>query len=218
MRRWDRAGSKLRFGTSHSNRKVFDAKSGVAAACRFLGTWTKAEPRFSRHLVGPLYTMRASIIFILSCASVLGADSGIQVVSPAKTNTETASITMKDVFTRAGQTNLVRDTKTEVGVVQIRIHRFYHGGSLVGDFVATRDSSGFTTEAGSPYSVSFEFDASHSPKSAIIGTKDGVILDAFTCTNGIFSPIESSLITKVNSIGSEVRGAMHELSERSKKK
>jgi len=161
--------------------------------------------------------MRAFIVFLLSCASVFGADSGVHVVSTAKTNAETASITTKDFYTRDGQTNLVRHTKTKAGVVQIRIHRFYHAGTLVGDFVAMPDSSGFTTEAGTAYSVSMECDASRTPKSVVIGTKDGVILDAFSYTNGVFSPVESSLLTKANASGSQTRAVMEELSERSKK-
>ena len=162
--------------------------------------------------------MRAFIVFLLSCASVLGADGGIQVFTSAKTNAETASITTKEFYTRDGQTNLVRHTKTKAGVVQIRIHRFYHGGALVGDYVAMPDSSGLTTEAGTPYSVSLECDASRNPKSLVIGTKDGVILDAFSYTNGVFSPVESSLLTKANAAGSQTRAVMEELSERSKKR
>ena len=162
--------------------------------------------------------MKAFMVFLLSCASVVAADGGIQVVSTAKTNAESASITTKDVFTRDGQTNLVCDTKTKAGVVQIRIHRFYQAGSLVGEYVAMRDSCGLTTEAGSPYSMSLECDASCNPKSVVIGTKDGVISDAFSFTNGVFSPVEGTLLTKANSVGSEVRGVIEELSERSKKK
>ncbi len=162
--------------------------------------------------------MRVIILFLLSYASVLGADNSIQIISSTKTNTETASIYSKDVFTRDGQTNLVRRTKTKAGVVQLRIHRFYHGGLLVGDFVSMSNSSGFTTEAGTPYSMSFEFDASKTVKSAVIGTKDGVVVDVFNCTNGIFSPVESSIITKVNSAGSQVQEVMQELSEKRKEK
>src|ERR1044071_10469765 len=92
--------------------------------------------------------MRAFIVFLLLCASVFGADGDIRVVTTAKTNAETASITTKDFYTRDGQTNLVRHTKTKAGAVQIQIHRFYHAGLLVGDYVATRGFSGFTTEAG----------------------------------------------------------------------
>jgi hypothetical protein len=156
--------------------------------------------------------MKAFIVFLLSCASVHGEDDDIRVVTTAKTNAETASITTKDFYTRDGQTNLVRHTKTKAGFVQIRIHRFYHAGSLVGDYVTMPDSSGFTTEAGTHYSVSLESNASRYPKSVVIGTKDGVILDAFSYTNGVFSPVESSLLTKANATGSQVRGAMEELS------
>ncbi|SRR6266536_6710882 len=100
--------------------------------------------------------MRAFIVFLLSCASVLGADSDFGVVTTTKTNAETASVYTMDVFTLHGQTNLVRRTKTKSGVVQIRIHRFYHAGTLVGDYIAMTDSSGLTTEAGTTYSVSLE--------------------------------------------------------------
>src|ERR1041384_1740109 len=151
------------------------------------------------------HPMRTFSIFLLSCASVLGAYGSIQVVSTARTNAQTASVTTKDVFTRDGQTNLVRDAKTKAGVVQIRIHRFYHGGSLVGNFVAMPDSSGCMTEAASPYAMSFEFDESQNVRSAVIGTKDGVVLDFFRCTNGIFVPVERSVIQKANSGGADMR-------------
>lgn len=149
--------------------------------------------------------MKSFIILLLSCSLVLGGDTGICVITTAKTHTETASISTKEIFTRDGQTNLVRNTKTKAGMVQIRIHRFYHNGQLIGDFVAMPDSSGCTTEANTPYSVSFEFGRSLEVKSAVIGTKDGVVVDAFTCTNGLFSPMEYSIITKANSFGSDMR-------------
>jgi hypothetical protein len=143
--------------------------------------------------------MSALIALILSCASVFaGATNDIRIVSTTKTNVQTGSVTITDVYTRNGQTNLVRDTKTKAGALQIRVHRFYHAGSLVGDFVAMPDSSGLTIEAGSPYGVSFEFGPSRELKSAVIGTKDGEILDAFACTNGVFYPDESSRIRKAN--------------------
>ena len=144
--------------------------------------------------------MRTFIVLILSCVSVSAADIGVRVVTTAKTNAETASIYTTDIFTRDGQTNLVRTAKTKAGTLQIRIQRFYHAGVLTGDYVATKDSSGFTTESGIPYSVSFEFWPSKDIRSAVIGTKDGTILDAFTCTNGVFSPVESSELARANGI------------------
>ena len=159
--------------------------------------------------------MRAFAVFLLSCASLFGADGGIQVFTTTRTNAE--SITTKEFYTRDGQTNLVRHTKTNAGDVQIRIHRFYHAGALVGDYVATLNSSGLTTEAGSPYSASLECDASGSPKALVIAAKDGVILDAFSYTNAVFSPVESSLLSKANATGLLMRGVIEELSERSKR-
>jgi hypothetical protein len=144
------------------------------------------------------------LILILSCASILSADTGIQVSTTVKTN-DSGSISTKEIFTRDGQTNLIRNTSTKSGTVQIRIHRFYYNGSLIGDFVATPDSSGFTTEAGSLYSASFEFGPTQVVKSAVIGTKDGVVLDAFMATNGIFYPVDISLLRKANDIGSDVK-------------
>jgi hypothetical protein len=147
--------------------------------------------------------MKTFIVLILSCASVFGADISIRVVTTVRTN-DSGSITTMDVFTRDGQTNLVRYTSTKSGAVRIRIHRFYYHGLQSGEFVASPKSSGFTTEAGSPYSVSFEFWPSKDVRSAVIGSKDGVILDAFTCTNGVFYPADISAIRNANDIGGDV--------------
>ena len=146
--------------------------------------------------------MRTLAILILSCASVLGADTGIQVVTTVRTN-ESGSVDTKDVFTRDAQTNLVRTTKTKEGVVQIRVQRFYHAGALVGDHIAMQDSSGFTTEAGCPYSVTVEFWPSKDVRSVVVGT-NGVVVDAFMATNGIFYPADISVIQKANDIGGDL--------------
>lgn len=87
----------------------------------FLARWPRV-PEPKRWTTS--HAMRAFIIFILSCAPVFGADSGIRVFTTAKTNAETGSISMKVIFTRDGQTNLVCTTKTKAGAVQIRIQRF----------------------------------------------------------------------------------------------
>lgn len=151
------------------------------------------------------HAMRTFIVFLVSCASVLGADGGIQVVSTAKTNAETASISTRDLFTRDGQTNLIRTTKIKGGKVEGRIHKFYHAGVWIGDYAAIRDSSGFTLEAGCPYSVTFEFWPSKEVRSVVIGTKDGVALEAFSYTNGVFSPMESSVIRKANDLMGDMK-------------
>ena len=80
--------------------------------------------------------MKPLIAFVLLCAPVFGADSGVKVVSTTKNNPETGSTDTEDVFTRDGKTNLVRGTLTKAGKLEIRTHRFYHDGSLVGVFTA----------------------------------------------------------------------------------
>src|SRR5438093_7534297 len=105
--------------------------------------------------VRPLRTPMKTIIFlILSCAQVFAADTGVRVVSSAITNVESASITTTEVFTRDGQTNLVRQTQTKAGAVQGRVHWFYRDGSRLATYVVTPKTAAFVPEAGSRYSVS----------------------------------------------------------------
>ena len=151
------------------------------------------------------HVMKTFIILILSCASVLGAETGIRVVTTVTTNADTGSVYRRDVFTRNGKTNLVSNTVNKGGVFKGRIQRLYHDGLLVGDYEAFGDTSGFSTEAGSPFAVTFEFSPSKDIRSAVIGTKDGLVLDAFTCTNGIFSPVESSVIQKANAVFADMK-------------
>ena len=154
--------------------------------------------------VSPLHAMRAFIVFLLSCASVLGADTDLRLISTAKTNVETASVYTTDVFTRNGQTNLVRTTKTKAGKLQIRIQKFYHDGLRVGAYVASRDSSGFSVEPGCPYSVTVEFWPSKDIRSVVFGT-NGVVMDAFMATNGVFYPADISVIQRANAVGADMR-------------
>jgi YD repeat-containing protein len=132
--------------------------------------------------------MKTLIILIVSCLSALGADTGIRVFTSSTTNA--SFIHTQDIYTRDGQTNLIRITDTKAGVVQIQIHRFYHDGSFLGYFEVAPESSGFVAETGSGYSMSFEFSQSKDAKSAVIG-KSHEVVDAFTCTNGVFIPVES---------------------------
>jgi hypothetical protein len=147
--------------------------------------------------------MKTFIALILSCVSAFAADTNIQFFATAKTNAETASIYTTEVFCRDSQTNLVRYSKIKNGKVQFRIQKFFHNGVVIGDYVAMK-TSGFNIEAGIPYSVSFEFWPSKDVRSVVIGTRDGVILDAFTCTNGLFLPADSSFITKANNFNQDL--------------
>jgi hypothetical protein len=150
----------------------------------------------------------AFIVLLLSGAATLGSDGGIKVLTTAKTNAVSGTVLTRDVFTRAGQTNLVRSARSKGSVVDSATHRFYHSGDLVGEFATMPGCSYFTTKAGSPYSVSFMFGPSNETQSAWIRTKDNVIVDVFNYTNGMFSPAENSSIAKANSAQREILEAM----------
>jgi len=152
--------------------------------------------------------MKTIILFLLFCVAVSGAETGLRVITTAKTNMETATISTKEVFTRNGQTNLVCNTKTKAGVLQIRVHRFYHGSSLVGILTAMPDSSSTTSEAGAPCALDFEYGRSGELKYAAIVGKDGVLLDLFTCTNGMLFPVQDSILTNAVGIGASARELM----------
>ena len=148
--------------------------------------------------------MKSVAILLFLCGYLRGADD-IRLAVSAKTNAQSGTITTKEFFTRGGKTNLVRHTKAKAGKVEIRIHRFYREGALLGDYIALPDSSAFATEAGSPCSISFEYGKNKEVKSASIANREGEILDAFTCTNGLFFPIESPQLRKMNALGDAVR-------------
>jgi hypothetical protein len=147
--------------------------------------------------------MKTFIILIISCASVFGADTGIQVVTTTKTNAVSGIIFTMDIFTRDGQTNLVRNTMTRRGVVESQIHKFYHDGILAGEYWTMPDSSGFITEAGSPYSVIGKYWPSKGSQ-AFICTKDRVVLDYFTATNGVFYPASDAAVQDAHKMTTKI--------------
>jgi len=184
--------------------KVGAANAGWSSQFRFRGL--RHRPGMADlHRWTNMRAMKAVVILLLSCASVLGADTSIHVVTTTTTNAETLSISTKDVFTRDGQTNLVRNTNTKAGVVQIQIHRFYHAGALVGMLAETPDSSSTTSEAGCPFALDFEYGPSHQLKYAAIVGQEGVLVDAFACTNCILSPVPSLELSNAAGIGADAK-------------
>jgi hypothetical protein len=153
--------------------------------------WTKRE------------FMRAVLVLVALCVWMPSARSNeVHVVHTCRTN-ESGSISTREIFTRAGRTNLVRLTTAKDGAVQIQVHRFYHDGAHVGDYVVMKDSSGFTTEGGCPYSVAIEFWPSKDVRSVVFGT-NGIVIDAFMATNGVFCPADTAFIKRANDFGGDV--------------
>jgi hypothetical protein len=155
-----------------------------------------------------------AVVCILSCLSVFAADTNeIQVVTWTYKIMPEDSLATVEVFTRGGQTNLVRNTHTKDGVVLFRSQSFYHNGAEVGDYtyeIANGTNTMIGSGPGTPYALTFALDSSNRPRSAIIGTIHTndltprsitiVTLDSFGCSNGVFYPRDSSWLRKVNSM------------------
>jgi hypothetical protein len=151
--------------------------------------------------------VKVFIILILSCASVFGADTSIQVVTTVRN--ESGVVSTFDVFTRDGQTNLVRRADSSSGVVWRQVHKFYCQGLLVGDFVVLPRECSSKSKAGSPYTFAITFGPTNEVKSALVSSKDGVLLEAFTATNGVFYPVDASVIRKENEIVRQFLSSAH---------
>ncbi|MGB7747865.1 MAG: hypothetical protein WBN75_11315 [Verrucomicrobiia bacterium] len=146
--------------------------------------------------------MKAIIICILSCLSVYAADTNdIRVVTWTYKIIPEDSLATVEVFTRCGQTNLLRNTHTKDGVVLFRSQSFYHAGTEVGSYsyqTANGTNTGVGSTPGAPYYFIVGFDSSNRPRSAHIMATNFVMLDWFLCTNGVFYPADSSLIRQAN--------------------
>ena len=136
--------------------------------------------------------MKTFIVLMLLCVSALGAEADTHVLTLTKTNAEAGWVCTRDVFTRDGQTNLIRITNVRAGQVWW-VYHFFHAGQLVASFVADSTSSRFNTEV-SPYCVSLRYSQSGRIESAAIGTKDGVYLDEFSYSNGVFAPVPGPIV------------------------
>jgi hypothetical protein len=155
--------------------------AGWAAAPR----WRGISPT-----VRLVYTMRVFIILVLWCVSAVAAETGIQVSSTVSTNAETGAILTSETFTRRGQTNLIRITKTVGGIVVFRSHQFCHHGEPVALFTWRDGEQHFHTYPGTPYSADVEFLPSKDVRCVILMGKDW--FDGFYCTNMVYYPAPDS--------------------------
>jgi len=141
--------------------------------------------------------MKTLSILLLSCAAKCFADE----VTPICTTQDSGGHTiMTETYVRDGQTNLVRHTDIPSQGQTIRSHFLFHGGELVGCVVNGTNSSGCITEPGSPYMLSFSSGASNELRAIIVGNKKGQVVDAFGCTNGVISPVSTSILREARSV------------------
>jgi hypothetical protein len=146
--------------------------------------------------------MRAIILFVLSCVSIFAAGTNdVQVFTRSYKVMPEDSLATIEVFTRGGQTNLIRKTHTKDGVVSLRSQSFYHNGIEVGSYmyqIANGTNTGVNSSVGAPYSFYVGFDAYNRPRSVQIRATNLVMLDWFGCTNGVFYPLEAPVIQEAN--------------------
>jgi hypothetical protein len=133
--------------------------------------------------------MRTLIVFLLLCVSALAANTGLRLVSTV-TTTNRMGVDTTETFTRGGQTNLVRVTESQGGVVGYLHHAFCHHGDLVAFIIGTPDPVSFDLKQGLPYQVSLQFWPSNGVRNLSICGED--FNEVFYATNGVFYPAPDS--------------------------
>jgi hypothetical protein len=143
--------------------------------------------------------MKILVTFMLLGVCVLAAEDIAVTTSVRPHPTLSGQVTTRDVFTRAGQTNLIRITTVRDGVIISRTHRFYHNRAWVADHMVWSldppEASGLTTASG--FSLTFNFGTNNQILEAYLGDKNGKIFDAFMSTNGLLSPVPTEELEKI---------------------
>src|SRR5215469_10629044 len=135
--------------------------------------------------------MRKFILLLLSCVSVAAADAGIRMFTSTSKDTAVAGgIVTTETYTRDGEQDLIRITKSLNGTVTYQSHGFYHGGKLVALYTWHPERSTFNVVPGLPYYVGVEFLPSKDIKSLTIQGND--FKDGFYTTNGLYYPVTDS--------------------------
>lgn len=143
--------------------------------------------------------MKAITGFLLCCLSVFAADTNeIQVVTRTDTTVSPGYLVTREEFKRSGQINLLRFTTVKDGATNSWAHNFYHRGVYLGRYSEGSGHTFINSAAGAPYVLSFVLDSSNQVSAAFVSTTNYVILDAFTCTNGMFYPEDRSRFEESN--------------------
>jgi hypothetical protein len=127
----------------------------------------------------------------------------VHVTTTTKTNLETETIIVTDIYTRDGLTNLVCRNEFRDGK-QGRNQRIYHDGVLLGTIHEVNGVAGISTKPNPTYALTFAFAADKTLQPAALQgatiSSNYFLVDAFDCTNGVLFPMESSKINKAREI------------------
>jgi hypothetical protein len=139
------------------------------------------------------YLERSLLILILSCLTSAAADNDIRVFAGGRDSTSGGSV-IRETYVRGEETNLIRDTFFLPPEPLVVYHRFFHAGEFLGTFSTSTNSSGWISQPGSQYILSFSWGTSNDLHGVVIGNKDGSVVDAFSCSNGVIFPIPGSML------------------------
>jgi hypothetical protein len=143
--------------------------------------------------------MKAILGCLLCSLLNSGADTNeIRVVTRTNAQVSPGYLVTYEEFTRNGQTNLIRITSAKDGVTNSIAHNFYYLGAYLGRYSQGGGYTFVNTAARAPCAISFVWDSSNQIRHASVTTTNYVTLDSFTCTNGIFYPVASSVIEESN--------------------
>jgi hypothetical protein len=143
--------------------------------------------------------MKAIIGCLLCCLSAFAADTNeIRVFTKTVGKDGAGNLITSEEFTRNGQTNLIRITGVKDGVTNSIAHNFYHQGAYLGRYSRGSGYTFINTAVSAPCVLTFILDSSNEVRAASVTTTNYVILDSFTCTNGMFYPEDNSRIEESN--------------------
>ena len=149
-----------------------------------------------------------TFLILFGVSAFANETNEIQLITIVTTNVETGDIVAvvtNEVFMRNGETNLIRRTRVS-GISHSVIQKFYHNDLWLGYYVqrilvvnkSALKTGSIDFKPSLPYELDFGLGASNEMKMAYISDTNGVLVDAFTCTNGIFVPANSSFIRELN--------------------
>jgi hypothetical protein len=145
------------------------------------------------------YLETSLLILILSYVTSLAGDNDIRVFAGGRDSTSGGSV-ITETYVRSGETNLIRQTVFLPPEPLVVYYRFFHAGEFLGSFSTSTNSSGWVSEPGSQYMLSFSWGPSNDLLGVVIGDKGGAVVDAFSCTNGVIFPIPTSMLRQARHV------------------
>jgi hypothetical protein len=156
--------------------------------------------------------MRFSVIVLtLLALPWTGCSDGLQMMSTTSTNSATGAVTQRDVYTRDGQTNLIRNQLTlDDGTIQVLGHRLYREGRLAAMISDVQGNLNIMTEPKTAYGVSVEFHPDRTIRAVGLMGADGDIVDMFLATNSVIAPVSTPDLQRLQRIGSDTMELMRD--------